>query len=253
MGSIRSAILGMRLARRLAILLLLGWVGAAQADGVRRLDCLRASGHIGIDGRLDEDAWWVARSTGTFAEMFRTKDAARFLTRVRVLWDDDNLYVGFYARDDDLFATNRSHDAPLWEEEVLEVYIDPDGDGRDYAEIEVNALGTVIDLLIEDPARVPQWEEFAKWNCEGLRAAVSAVGTVGDRLDVDRGWTAELSIPFRSLLPYRAGPSVGDVWRIQFFRIERRRGQEDQPFCMAWSPTRTFHAPRRFGEIVFRP
>ena len=50
-------------------------------------------------------------------------------TTVRAAWDADELRIQVHAQDRDAWATITQRDGPLWEEEVVEVFLDPVGDG----------------------------------------------------------------------------------------------------------------------------
>ena len=56
---------------------------------------------------------------------------------------------------------------------------------------------------------------FLDWDCPGLKHAVHIDGTLNKRDDTDRGWYAEIAIPWASLALLSAGrplpPSHGDV------------------------------------------
>jgi hypothetical protein len=161
-------------------------------------------------------------------------------TEVACAWDERELRVRFACVDREPWATIAQRDGPLWEEEVVEVFLDPVGDGESYFEIEVNPLGTVLDLVLRRN-RSGYKKDFG-WDCEGLRAEVERTAT---------GWNAELAIPFASLVA--DVPRAGSEWRVNFARIDRPRGRERE--LSAWSPTRlgTFHAPERFGVLRFGP
>lgn len=215
--------------------------------------CYRTVSPITVDGRLDEAAWEAAPVLGGFTRHGSVTGPATYDTRARVLWDDENLYVAMEADDPDIWSTITDRDGPLWEGEVLEVYVDPDGDGRRYLEFEVSPLNTVIDLKIVRPrdGAVPCWERYARWNATGWRHAVSVEGDVHDRRDRDVGWTVEMAIALANFAEVRGPqPEFGDTWRVQFYRIDRSktlRGIE----CSGWSPTDTFHRPARFGFLTF--
>ena len=86
----------------------------------------------------------------------------------------------------------------FWEE-VVEVFIDPDGDGKEYAELEVNPLNVVVDLKVSaKPEGGVGWSSM-KWDIEGLKTAVAVYGTVNEREDRDQGWTVEIAIPWTGL------------------------------------------------------
>ncbi|MEQ1859790.1 MAG: carbohydrate-binding family 9-like protein [Chthoniobacteraceae bacterium] len=159
-------------------------------------------------------------------------------TGVCCAWDASALCVRFECVDREPWATITQRDGPLWEEEVVEVFLDPVGDGACYFEIEVNPLGTVLDLVLRRN-RSGYRKDFA-WDCEDLRVEVGH--TPG-------GWNAELVIPFASVVA--EPPRVGSEWRVNFTRIDRPRDRERE--LSAWTPTRlaTFHAPERFGVLRF--
>jgi len=235
----------------------LGFVAAIGADAPqpqpRTYEVYRAAHTPTMDGKIDEPAWHRVVMTQHFTDILHPEIPEPFATQVKAIYDDSNLYVSLRAQDDDIWATMTQRDQPLWEEEVMEVYLDPDGDGLNYAEFEINPLGTVIDLLIPKPGDQEDSRKCAQWNCEGLKTGVRVFGTVDNRTDTDLGWTAELAIPWASVPGVkRLPPQPGDVFRVQFYRIERRKGAEDEPICLAWSPTNTFHAPAHFGRIVLQ-
>ena len=159
-------------------------------------------------------------------------------TRLRLAWDEAGLRVLFEATDAHPWATLTKRDAPLYTEEVVEVFLDPAGDLIGYFEIEVNPLNAVLDLVIRRQRR-GLMKDF-RWQCEGLRTAAARTAS---------GWTAELSIPFASIAP--AAPEPGALWRANFCRIDRPEGRPRE--LSAWSPTGAalFHVPERFGVVEF--
>lgn len=135
---------------------------------------------------------------------------------------------------------------------MVEVYIDPDGDGRNYKEFEVNPLGALIDLNIPEvrDGNIGDWRENAQWDARGWRAAVRINGTIDNRNDHDKCWTVEMAIPWRDLLDSGMPPRIGDVMRVQLFRIDRSKDLKEPEFT-SWSLTDTFHNPKRFGRLIF--
>jgi hypothetical protein len=166
--------------------------------------------------------------------------APRLSTAVRVGRRADTLCVRFDARDslDGFVATHRERDAPLWQEDVFEVFLAPgDEPPRRYFELEVNPLGTLFDARVESPERRrASMRVDTSWDCPGLSSRVA----------VRPGrWSALLTIP---LAPLCAG-EIPATWRANFYRIDR--GTRDE--FTAWSPTFAeppdFHAPERFGIL----
>jgi hypothetical protein len=209
-----------------------------------------------VDGYLFDRAWkiaGIAPLTDVICPELKPGEKIETpLTRAWAAWDDDYLYVAFLSRDADVWATKRSRDDSLWEEDVVEVYLDPDGDGRNYREFEVNPLGTIIDLLIPQAGDQVNWRRCALWNAAGIEAATRVYGEGPALGNHDRFWTAEMAIPWSAFVgaPHLP-PRVGDRWRGQFYRIDRPAAPYDA-LCLAWSPTPTFHAPDHFGWWIFK-
>jgi hypothetical protein len=159
-------------------------------------------------------------------------------TSLRLLHDETALRVLFDCTDNDPWATLATRKAPLYNEEVVEVFLDPEGDLLAYFEIEVNPLNAVLDLVVRR-TRTGLRKEF-RWECEGLRTRVHRH---------PRGWVAELAIPFGAIVAMP--PRAGTRWRANFCRIDRPRGREWE--LSAWSPTGRprFHTPERFGILQF--
>jgi Carbohydrate-binding family 9 len=159
-------------------------------------------------------------------------------TDVRLAWNPHELRILFCAIDADPWATLRERDAPLYTEEVFEVFLDPVGDLQSYFEIEVNPLNAVLDLVVRR-SRSGLVKNFA-WRCADLRS---------ETLRTSVGWNAELALPFRSLT--NDLPAPGDRWRANFCRIDRPKDRPRE--LSAWSPTciPQFHVPSRFGIVEF--
>ena len=162
-------------------------------------------------------------------------------TLVRAAWDEEALHVRFDCEDRDAWGTFRKRDDPLWQEEVVEVFLAPgEEDPVDYAEFEVSPLGVVFDARIHNPTSLRKdMTADVAWDCPGLRWQV---GRGQDRQD----WWAELVIPWPGLAAGRPR-----LWRANFYRVERPR--DGAPEFTCWSPTLTspadFHKPARFGLL----
>jgi cellulose/xylan binding protein with CBM9 domain len=167
-----------------------------------------------------------------------TGAAPRLSTSLRVGLRGDALCVRFDARDDGVVATLTERDAPLWTEDVCEVFLSPDDPARVYYEFEVNPLGTLFDARVESPdlSRATMRVD-AGWACDGFTARVTR--------RPDR-WSANLTIPLASMCRGERPPRV---WRANFYRVDR--GAPDE--FSAWSPTHAdppdFHTPERFGIL----
>ena len=236
----------------------------------------QATDAIRIDGTLDEATWALAPRVGEMRLIHAPDRRPAFPTEAAVTWDATHLYIAFACSDPEPWARHANRDDRLWEAEVVEVFLDPDGDGRNYAEIEVSPTNVVVDLLIAAPqAGGPN---ARRWDVAGLQTAVRRHAA---------GWVAEMAIPWASLASagVTAPPAPGAEWRAGLYRIkrpggvakaaridalvtERRSAADDRKAAIeaellalraddeysAWSVTRAergFHDPERFGILQF--
>ncbi len=250
----------------------------AQSEKLPIYGARRTIDTIRVDGKLDETSWNRAPRITEFRHIYDPARPSRFPTEAAIVWDDANLYFAFVCSDPEPWGTLKNRDDPLWEQEVVEVFLDPDCDGQNYAELEVSPANVVVDLLLPRPKS--DVNEALRWNIDGLQTFT------GRNIN---GWTAEIAIPWKSLAAtgVTAPPKPGDEWRAGLYRIKRPGGPQkaariaelvaESPDAytdrkgaierelrelrstddyLAWSLTRAergFHDPERFGVLQFLP
>jgi hypothetical protein len=211
---------------------------------------------IVIDGKLDEPAWARAASTGQLVNVSTGEPTtgSDVTGSVKLLFDDESLYVGFEVFDDDLRGgfDPKQIDPQLWTRDTVEIIVDPDGDGDnlDYYEIQVNPQNLVFDSQFDAYNRPHQEPNgpfgHQEWSAN-LRSAVELHGTL-DVQDEDDGYVVELAIPWKSFArAKRTPPRPEDVWRMNFYAMQNNGGA-------AWSPILgqgNFHKASRFGRVHF--
>jgi hypothetical protein len=181
-----------------------------------------------------------------------------------MLWSDERLYIGAELEETHIWGTITERDAVIFQDNDFEVFLDPDGDHHMYAEIEVNALNTVWDLLLVRPYR-DGGPAITGWDIKGLQTAVHYRGSLNDPDGDDEAWTVEIALPFASMAEIarcQCPPRVGDLWRINFSRVQwqhdiveshyrKRPGLPEDNWV--WSPQGVvdMHRPEHWGALVF--
>lgn len=206
-----------------------------------------------VDGRLDDPAW--NRASTVELSLSDGNGPPRRPTTVRAVWTETHLYLSFHCLDEDIWAGHTEHDAKLYEEEVVEVFLNENGDRKAYVELEVSPNNTSFDVLIINPGGGRKFKSMLDYACDGWKTAVTVDGTLGqarsDQAGDDKSWTVEMAIPFDQLiLAPNHPPKPGDRWCWNIFRIDR--GGKHGEFT-AWSPPLkpSFHTPERFGSLYF--
>lgn len=208
-------------------------------------------GRAELSAHQASDEWWARVPAITWGP-------AASRTTFRAAWDAAALRVRFEAVDAHPWFTLTERDAHIWNEEVVELFLDVDGSGQQYAEFEVNPAGTICDLIVA--SGWPSLQSDPAWHCEGTSARVTMrcddAGRASD-------WTADLVIPWAGLAALgdhaatRVPPARGDRWRFNVFRIDRPYGPADperDAIYAAWSVPSgpSFHDTRAFRDLCFR-
>ncbi len=239
-------------------------IGAASATPAAarvpelRVDKLEHGVKINIDGKLDDEAWRTAPSTGPFVDVRTGRPnppGAPLGGTAKVLWDDTSLYVGIQVRDGDVIGGFKKDekDPHLWTKDTVEIMVDPDGDGdnKDYYEIQINPQNLVFDSEF-DSYNTPRTEPdgpygHQEWSAK-LKSAVTIQGTIDKSDDHDDGYIVEAAIPWKSFSKAKkTPPDVGDSWRMNLYAMKNNGG-------VAWSPILgqgNFHRASRFGRITW--
>ncbi len=126
-------------------------------------------------------------------------------TEVQLLWDKDYLYVRFRCRASEIYSPYKNHDDPIYKADVVEVFIDAKGDGRQWVEIELSPYGVTLenmttltadlvsnsDLIIDPQIRDRDYWPNASWDMPGLRTASKIVQGAGHA----SLWIADFAFP----------------------------------------------------------
>jgi hypothetical protein len=204
------------------------------AEAVRRV------GEITLDGKLDDAAWASAKPITHFTQStpLDGKPATQ-RTEIRILYDDQALYVGArvydslgakgirapLARRDQLLDGNGNNGSfnSLTTDKII-VILDPYHNHLDEALFEVNPVGVKGDAFDGDPSWDPIWE------------AATHVDSLG--------WTAEMRIPFSQL---RFSRDSAQTWGMEVWRYADRLNEKDM--WSYWSASES-GGPAFYGHLT---
>ena len=186
-----------------------------------------------IDGVLDDDAWKSAAS----AKDFFTDEgaAAQGKTRVLVTQDEKNLYVAIEGFEDEatlkgLTANVAQHDGDeIWQDDEMELFLDPTGKRNSYYQIIVNSKGVTWDA----------WHDTPKNPDTAWEPKYQSAVKIGEK-----SWVAEFALPwgiFEKTEKFEAD------WVFNVIRERKAAGEG----CY-WSSVmgKSAHAPERFGKLT---
>jgi len=203
---------------------------AAEPGETRLYECMRVKEPPVIDGALNDACWQQAAKTNAFVRVMRGPDQVE-QTSFQVAYDDAHLYLAVTCLESSpqaVKATVKTDDVAnvMGSDDSLEIFIRPDLIRPDYYQFAANTIGTRYDARGFDPSWSSHWQ---------------AAATVGAE-----AWYLECAFDFASLGRFGV---PGVVWGFNVCRDRYAGGDTD---WSSWSFTPTgFHAPDRFGQLIF--
>ncbi|MFO0597783.1 MAG: DUF5916 domain-containing protein [Myxococcaceae bacterium] len=211
------------------------------AEARKKLPVVKVATPPTIDGVLDDEAWKGATESGEFVQIEpKQGERATHKTRVRVVFDDDALYVSAeLEQPGGTFSFNQRdmrRDFQPNECDQFATILDTLGDSRNAFVFSVNPFGAQRDVqVIDDELAEPNWDTV--WRAATTRS--------------ENGWKVEVAIPWKSI---RYGPP-DTTWGVQFYRRERGLNEDTvySPIPRSVSPARMQYSAAMQGLVPPRP
>ena len=197
-----------------------------------------------IDGDLSD---WKPPFFGPFVKHNSGLKATQE-TYAALSWDNENLYLAYKCIDSKIIGSAKKQDTPIFNtDDLVELFIDPDGDSKYYLEIGVNAFSSNYDMIINCISPL-----CGGWNTD-ISLDILGMETVSKH--ITNGYNVEIKIPFSSLNAIeKAGfktPIVGTKWKGNLFRIDYGNTTEYLALQSYKSLQFGFHQPQEFAVFEF--
>ena len=204
-----------------------------------------------IDGVLDEPLWSQVIPTNSFV-IHHSGKTAPVTTVAQLAWDKQYLYLAATCEDKDIYAHHTDNQSPLFRrDDLVEIFVDPDGDGKRYVEIGFSANSVHYSLIV--PEVIDGKIEPESLEIPELRYATQIHGSLNNPADSDLYWTLEVRIPLTALNP--APLAETSQWRLGLFRIDysshSKTNQAEGYYAWQYLGQFGFHRPERFGYVNF--
>jgi len=219
------------------ILMLCSWTTGLCADPPdKKVTALYTEDEIVVDGILDEHDWSLAQPATDFIQNDPLMDApATERTEVRILYDDENLYLGVYCFDSGggnaLVLTDVRRDYNPRESDHFSAIFDTFDDNRNGVVFGSNPGGGKREGQVGTDGAEVNFDWDTIWE---VKSQIT-----------DSGWQIEMAIPFTSL---RFPEGEGQVWGVNFSRRIRRKNEADY-----WSPIPRPHTREFEDDVDFVP
>lgn len=206
-----------------------------------------------IDGQVTE---WQGIETMTYS-VHNTGATGTSSGVAQAVWSDDAVYFAFSISDSDVRSTLTNQDDNLFnEDDLVEIFLDFDGDGKNYVELGISAADVNYDMTVCPTVTCGSWGSNGTWDISGLETAVTVVGTLNNAGDVDQGYFIEVKIPFSGLSNAPSAnfsvPQIGSTWKGNVYTIDYSTAGADLSY-LSWSNYTAFgfHQPNDFATFEF--
>lgn len=189
---------------------------SVQKENIKKIQAVRTTFPLKIDGILDEEIWLKAPVAGSFYQYTPYNGAiASQQSEIRILYDNNALYIGAYLFDtspDSIYSDlgKRDSDRDI-NADVFSVDLCPYNDGINGYSFKVSASGVQTDGKQgggDEPGHNDNtWD--AVWQ-SSVKIA-------------DKGWIVEMKIPYSAL---RFPKTDVQTWGINFWREVRRTREQ---------------------------
>ena len=205
-----------------------GLADESHAVAAPNASAVRTNESITIDAELSEGAWASAPVITQFTQTDPNEgQPVSQRTEVRILYDEDAIYVGAMLHDDGEVRSRLARRDNHGDSDVFAVVFDSYHDHQTAFRFATNPSGVMRDELLSSGANDDSWDPV--WDLETERTAT--------------GWRVEMRIPFSQL---RFSREAEQTWGIQ---LERSilRNQESAQF--AFTPKLERSGVQRYGHL----
>lgn len=180
-------------------------------DSIKKeIDAVKITASLHIDGVLNEPEWTLAKPSPRFTQIEPHQGAApNFETFIKVLYNKEYLYLGFFSKDSlgkkAIRATNFKRDFDYRQHDLVNVAFNAFNDKRNAMCFATNAYGVQRDYLAFD-------DLYFDIDWDGLWRVRTTI--------TDSGWYAEIAIPWQTLRYPKTKDSIQN-WEMNSYRNRR--------------------------------
>ena len=193
---------------------------------------IKTDSPIVVDGLLDEPIWKSAPEAKNFIQLEpENGKSASERTIVKVLFDDKNVYFGFWCYDSEpekIVGRMTKRDTDIRSDDSVYVLLDTFHDRRTCYYLNTNLLGTQLDGRISENGRTTNATWDGIWKSAAQRT--------------DFGWTAEFAIELSSI---KYEPGENKTWGLSLGRRIPRKLE----FSFWTGPMESGYKVSQFGEL----
>ncbi len=173
------------------------------------------------------DIMWLTANCGDGSALYKTKCC--------LAYNDKGIFYRFEVEDDKINCTMRKYNAPIYNEETVELFIQPTQDKTHYMEFEWNGIGGVFCAQVTNDLKGSTSLDFMQKNI--IDSKIYAT---------EYGWIVQGMLPAKLFNAKFEGE-----WKFNAYRI--KKDKNDEQILLSYSNTivPNYHIPDKFAVLKF--
>lgn len=208
---------------------------------IRKTDDFQLTG-TGTDPHWNRASWLIIPPL--------KPDLKTYSTKAKVLYSETGIYFLFVCEDKKIIATMQADFLDLWNEDVIEIFMQSDTTVPAYFEYELSPLNYELPISIfNEKGKLNSWIPFHYEADRKTRHATTVQGGAQKSGAIIDSWTSEIFIPYKLIKPLlNEVPASGTQWKGNLYRIDYDKGE----ILWAWQRNSgDFHEYDKFGTFKF--
>ena len=143
-----------------------------------------------IDGNVSEIVWQMASTLPPLQNVDGTAEPQN-PTQTSLLWDSEHLYIGVKAyirKAQTPHISQTQHDSPIWEDECIEILMDPNLKTDTYYHFVINPIGALFDQQVNLPGT-----PYFRFAPQDVQSTLSQ-DTMNTDFDADGDWNSNAKV-----------------------------------------------------------
>ncbi len=206
---------------------------------------------VNIDGVLDEAIW----KKSPFYELNLSRDKTDAVAklhekgRVQFSWDDNYFYVAAVFEDSDIIAEGKEDQMHHYRYgDLCELFLKPANEAY-YWELYATPANKKTSFFFPDRSYLKNPEVFENYSC-GLKVAANCEGTLNNKTDKDKKWTAEMAMPIKDLQAKGVKFNPETQWLVLIGRYNLSQYLPDRELSMMPQLSQTnYHTYEEYAEL----
>ncbi len=184
-----------------------------------------------------------------FVNLYDTTQILMKATTVALHMDSIGITFSAFLEEEDIRYKFTQRDTTIWKDPCIEIFLDPDADGLNYYELQINAYPQVWDLKLKSSKPpINSEENMLSWDIGTNFGIAKLDGIANDNSRKDKSWSVVGTINWETMdgIPY-----IGDRMAYNFMRVDYDENGNPSYWVAKSTGTQNIHEPSTWPTLTY--